>query len=209
MKDYIKNLNQISLSDDILDIIKYANENDVPIMQEQGMFFLMQLIKAKRPQKILEIGTAIGYSSIQMAIHSTALIDTIEKNSEMVRQALQNIVKLGLTDRITCYFQDALEMDVTQLRGEYDVIFIDAAKAQYEKFFVKYEPLLKLDGIIVSDNLLFHGLVVGDHEVSKNTKSLIMKIKKYTQWLKNHPNFDTTFYEIGDGIAVSERKRQI
>jgi predicted O-methyltransferase YrrM len=209
MKDYIKNLNQISLSDDILDIIKYANENDVPIMQEQGMFFLMQLIKAKRPQKILEIGTAIGYSSIQMAIHSTALIDTIEKNSEMVRQALQNIVKLGLTDRITCYFQDALEMDVTQLRGEYDVIFIDAAKAQYEKFFVKYEPLLKLDGIIVSDNLLFHGLVVGDHEVSKNTKSLITKIKKYTQWLKNHPNFDTTFYEIGDGIAVSERKRQI
>jgi predicted O-methyltransferase YrrM len=208
MYEYFNKLNQLDNNEAIQELKTYALSHKVPIIQEEGLVFLIQIIRLKEANKVLEIGTAIGYSSIQMARHTNAMIDTIEKDSQMVQEANKNIVSLNLQNRIHVFEADALELDVSKLSGPYDIIFIDGAKAQYEKFFEKYEHLLTPNGIIVSDNLLFHGLVYSNEALSKNLRGLVRKIEHYIEWLHSHPKYQTLFFDIGDGMAVSERKKK-
>ena len=184
---------------------KYAKEKKVPIIQKEGLNFLLKIIKENNIKTILEIGTAIGYSAINMAkIDSNISVTTIERNNEMYLQAKQNINDFKLEDRINLIYGDAL---FTEIEGEYDLIFIDAAKAQYIKFFEKYKKNLNKKGIIITDNLNFHGLAKNPEEIkSKNLKALVKKINLYKEFLKENKDYSTTFYEIGDGIAISKRK---
>ncbi len=192
----------------ILETIKiYAQKNDVPIISDEGLLYLLQLIQKKNVKKILEIGTAIAYSAICMALSDHELIiDTIERNSEMCALAKQNITKLGLNKQINVYYGDALLLDLNLLQANYDLIFIDAAKAQYKKFFIRYSSLLKTKGLIVSDNLLFHGFVNSEEKIySRNLRQLVKKIKAYNNWLINNTAYKTVFVSVGDGMAVSEK----
>ena len=181
----------------------YAKENNVPIIQKDGLNFLIEYIKQKNVKTILEIGTAIGYSSINMALVSDDIqITTIERNEKMYKQAIENIKDFNLENRINVIYGDALD---TVVQGKYDLIFIDAAKAQYIKFFEKYKQNLQINGTIITDNLNFHGLALHPEEIhSKNLKALVRKINNYKDFLINNKEFNTTFYEIGDGIAVSK-----
>ena len=181
----------------------YAKENNVPIIQKDGLNFLIEYIKQKNVKTILEIGTAIGYSSINMALVSDDIqITTIERNEKMYKQAIENIKDFNLENRINVIYGDALD---TVVQGKYDLIFIDAAKAQYIKFFEKYKQNLQMNGTIITDNLNFHGLALHPEEIhSKNLKALVRKINNYKDFLINNKEFNTTFYEIGDGIAVSK-----
>lgn len=181
----------------------YAKENNVPIIQKDGLNFLIEYIKQKNVKTILEIGTAIGYSSINMALVSDDIqITTIERNEKMYKQAIENIKDFNLENRINVIYGDALD---TVVQGKYDLIFIDAAKAQYIKFFEKYKQNLQINGTIITDNLNFHGLALHPEEIhSKNLKALVRKINNYKDFLINNKKFNTTFYEIGDGIAVSK-----
>jgi len=205
MNQYFSDWNLSKIPDSVKEIKEQANLNNIPIMQEDGMAFLVQMIRIKRPKRILEIGTAIGYSAIQMALHSNANIDTIERDAEMVDRARKNVQTTGMAERVRIFHGDALTLELDLLYENYDIIFIDAAKSQYINFFTRYQTLLDRSGFIVSDNLLFHGMTFGSKQVGRNTRHLLMKIKKYMEWLKNHPDFDTLFFDIGDGIAVSER----
>lgn len=186
----------------ITEIEQYAYENDIPIMQKDGIEFLTNYIKDKKIKKILEIGSAIGYSAIKMAlVDNDIIVTTIERDEERYRIAVENINKFNLNHRIELILGDALE---TNILGEYDLIFIDAAKSQYINFFEKYELNLKIGGAIVTDNLSFHGLVEDDSKTNnRNTKQLVKKIRKYIEYLKNNTKYATTFYELGDGVAVS------
>lgn len=183
---------------------KYAKENNVPIIQKDGLNFLIKYIKENNVKNILEIGTAIGYSAINMALLSENIkITTIERNREMYSLANINVKNFHLENRINLIFGDALE---TEIYGTYDLIFIDAAKAQYIKFFERYKKNLSSSGAIITDNLNFHGLAAHPEEIhSKNLRALVTKINNYKDFLKNNKEFTTTFYEIGDGIAVSKR----
>ncbi len=181
----------------------YAKENNVPIIQKEGLNFLIEYIKQNNVKTILEIGTAIGYSSINMALVSDDIqITTIERNEKMYKQAIKNIKDFNLENRINVIYGDALD---TVVQGKYDLIFIDAAKAQYIKFFEKYKQNLQMNGAIITDNLNFHGLALHPEEIhSKNLKALVRKINNYKDFLINNKEFQTVFYEIGDGIAVSK-----
>lgn len=181
----------------------YAKENNVPIIQKDGLNFLIEYIKQNNVKTILEIGTAIGYSSINMALVSDDIqITTIERNEKMYKQAIKNIKDFNLENRINVIYGDALD---TVVQGKYDLIFIDAAKAQYIKFFEKYKQNLQMNGTIITDNLNFHGLALHPEEIhSKNLKALVRKINNYKDFLINNKEFQTVFYEIGDGIAVSK-----
>lgn len=181
----------------------YAKENNVPIIQKDGLNFLIEYIKQKNVKTILEIGTAIGYSSINMALVSDDIqITTIERNEKMYKQAIENIKDFNLENRINVIYGDALD---TVVQDKYDLIFIDAAKAQYIKFFEKYKQNLQINGTIITDNLNFHGLALHPEEIhSKNLKALVRKINNYKDFLINNKEFQTVFYEIGDGIAVSK-----
>ena len=188
----------------ITELEKYAKENKVPIIQQDGLNFIINYIKENKVKNILEIGTAIGYSAINMALTSKDIkITTIERNEKMYAEARKNIRKFELEKRITLVLKDALDIEV---KGKYDLIFIDAAKAQYIKFFEKFKHNLTNDGVIITDNLNFHGLTKNPETIqSKNLRALVTKINKYKEFLKNNKEFKTTFYQIGDGITVSKR----
>lgn len=190
----------------IEDLERYATEHNVPIMQKDGITFLTDYIKEhKNIKNILEIGCAIGYSSICMAlVRDDIYVTTIERDRERYLKAIENVKAFHLEDRITILFQDALDVS---LKEQYDLIFIDAAKSQYIKFFEKFTPYLKENGVVFSDNLAFHGYTKQETRIeSKNLRQLVNKIRKYILYLQEHPNFITEFYEIGDGIAVTNKK---
>ena len=202
--EYLDNLNKFDFNSLDLELREYAKINNVPIIQDEGLHFLRQMIILKQCKNILEIGTAIGYSSIQMA-KLGANVDTIEINENMYNLAIENIKKANLENKINVFFKDALEIDINDLK-KYDLIFIDAAKAQYINFFNKFKVLLNDNGIIITDNLLFHGLVLEENIESRNLRQLIKKIRGYNTWLMEQTDFDTTIYNIGDGLALSIKK---
>ena len=186
-------------------IEEYAHENNIPIMMSDGIEFLTDYIKKNKVKRILEIGSAIGYSAIRMALVDDDInVVTIERDVLRYNEAVKNINDFDLSDRIDIRLADALECSID---GEFDLIFIDAAKAQYIKFFEKYKKNLAEDGVIISDNLSFHGMVDNiDGITNRNTKQLVGKIIKYVDFLKNNLEFDTEFISIGDGIGISRRK---
>ena len=191
--------------DELLSIKAFANREAVPIMQDEGCDFICDYIKEHNCKNILEIGTAIGYSSIRFAkIADDIRVTTIELDIDRHIKAVENFKNCGLESRITAIHGDALTYP---LEGLFDLIFIDAAKAQYIKFFEKYKANLAPEGVIISDNLSFHGMV-DDLSLTHNysTKKLVKKIQKYAEYLRTNQEFETTFYEVGDRIAVSCRR---
>lgn len=194
----------------INDIKAYALENDVPIVLDGGLEIILDEIKKNKVKKILEVGCAIGYSSINMALASEDIIvHTIERNEKMYNKAIENVKRMELEDKIKIFYSDALTLDDDLLFYDYDLIFVDAAKAQYIKFFEKYEKHLKIGGIIISDNLSFHGLAEkwreGDNSMSRDLRALMRKVNKFIDWLKENDKYETVFYDQGDGVAVSKK----
>ncbi len=208
MNKYLEELNRKLQKLGVLNLELYAKEHDVPIIEYDSLMVLKALINVNNVKKILEIGTAIAYSSINMAlINDDIIIDTIERNKEMYDLATKNILEYGLDKQIRVHFNDALEIDLNVLEKEYDLIFIDAAKAQSEKFFNMFSPLLKKTGIIVTDNLLFHGCVENSEGQSKNVKNMVKKIDAYNHFLVNLEDYNTVFIDTGDGLAVTTRRK--
>ena len=193
------------MDDVIKEMEKYAEEKGIPIMQKRGMNFLGKFIEKNNIKSILEIGTAIGYSAINMAlVNDDITVVSIERDQDRYIEAIKNIKKCKLEKRITLVLVDALNIDLT---GKYDMLFIDAAKAQYIKFFEKYKENLVDDGFVVSDNIDFHGFVENKEEIkSRNLRQLVTKIQRYIDFLTNNEEFDTKFYKVGDGIAITYRK---
>jgi predicted O-methyltransferase YrrM len=182
----------------------YATENSVPIMFDEGIEFIVNYIKNNDVSFILEIGTAIGYSAIKFAqIHPEIRIFTIEYDIDRYQQAVKNVNKFNLDDKITVFLGDALKFDFTE---KFDLIFIDGAKSQYINFFEKYKNNLSENGVFISDNLFFHGMVENP-ELTQNysTIKLLRKLKRYIDFLKANTEFQTEFYQLGDGVAVSRR----
>lgn len=189
----------------VKEIRTYAKENNVPIMLDDGIEFLTNYIVKNKINTVLEIGTAIGYSAIMMALANPDLtVTTIERDEKRYLEALKNIKKLKLENRIRLIFNDALDANI---EGKYDLIFIDAAKAQSIKFFEKFERNLNPGGVIVTDNLEFHGLVKKKEEEieSRNLRALVRKVKEYINFLKANDRYETEFLSIGDGISVSKK----
>jgi len=185
------------------EIEEYARINNVPIMLKDGINFLTDYIKKNNVKKILEIGCAIGYSSIKMAlVDENITVTTIERDNIRYNEAIKNINKFNLNNRINVIFDDAFNVELTE---QYDLIFIDAAKSQYIKFFEKFKKNLKQDGTIISDNLEFHGLVRETNIKNRNTRQLVRKINEYVSFLKENKEFNTEFISIGDGIGISKR----
>lgn len=203
---YLDQYRIINQNKELLEIEQYGIENNVPIITKDSLETVLTLINAISAKKILEIGTAIGYSSSCFVINSDRKIDTIERNQEMVKIAGENIKKLNLEKQVNIIYSDALEIDNESLSKDYDVLFIDAAKAQSIKFFNKFSSLVKDDGIIITDNILFHGCVENQEGLSKNVKNMVKKIDEYNKFLFEHEEYDTYFLECGDGLAVSKKK---
>lgn len=184
---------------------EYAKINRIPIMQKDGIEYLCNYIKENNIKTILEIGTAIGYSAIKMAKVSDHInITTIEKDEERYNLAITNIKKYNLEDRIKVILGDAL---VTNIEGTFDLIFIDASKGHNIDFFEKYKHNLTQTGVIITDNLSFHGLVEDESlAITKNQKGIVKKIKIFIDYLDNNKEFKTEYISVGDKISISIRR---
>ncbi|PAT01569.1 hypothetical protein CI105_05710 [Candidatus Izimaplasma bacterium ZiA1] len=205
INNYLSNKNKKETNELLVSLRRYANDHKVPIITYEGINFLNQIIKLSNASKVLEIGTAIGYSSISMVKNTNCIVTSIERDETMYNEAIKNIKAAGLEDNINVIFNDALLVDETQL-GEFDLIFIDAAKAQSIKFFEKYETLLSDKGVIVTDNLVFHGLVVAEIK-DRNLKQLVRKIDTFNDYVVNRKEYDSFIYQIGDGMSVSIKRK--
>lgn len=184
---------------------EYAKINNIPIMQKDGILYLINYIKENNIKNILEIGSAIGYSSIMMAsINSDIRITTIERDKDRYDLAVSNIKKYNLDNQINIIYGDAVDTDIT---GMYDLIFIDAAKGKNIFFFEKYKNNLVKRGTIITDNLSFHGLVEDNSLIkTKNQRGIVNKIKDFISFLDNNDEFDTEYIPVGDKIAISKRR---
>lgn len=187
----------------------YAEQHHVPIMEDQGIEFLLQLLEDQKPKTMLEIGAAIGFSAIKVAAAlPDCQIDTIERDEERFDKAVKFIAEAGLDKRIRIFHADALEFDLEELNPAYDAIFIDAAKGQYERFFEKYEVLLAEDGILYCDNMKMHGMAEQEiSEVPRRKRTMIRNIKQFREKMMAHPDYDTTLLSAGDGIMVCKKKK--
>jgi caffeoyl-CoA O-methyltransferase len=184
-----------------------AQAEGIPIIRPAAAAFLRMLCEIQNPRNILEIGTAIGYSTIHMAeAAARAEVVTIEIDSERAARAALNFQEAGLAERIRLIEGDALE-HLPSMRETFDLIFIDAAKGKYVQFMEEAFRLCAPGGIIVSDNVLYRGLTaLPPEEVNRRHRSTARRLREYNEWLANHPGLSTTFLTVGDGMAVSRKR---
>ena len=166
----------------------YADENNVPIITDEGINYIKKYIEDNNVKSILEIGAAIGYSSIMMALTNDNIkITTVERDEKRYLEAVKNIKKFNLEDRITLLYKDAFDVNLTE---KFDLIFIDAAKAQNTRFFEKFEVNLEKNGTIITDNMNFHGLVEDPETIqSRNLRALVRKVRNYHEFLENNERY--------------------
>jgi Predicted O-methyltransferase len=206
MEHYIRSL--IKDHNEMLkELEDYAHSNHVPIIHKEVAKFLELMITIKRPLKILELGTAIGYSAILMSLSSreSSLITTIERDKKMIELAQGNIEKYGFKDKINIIEGDCLEI-LQKLDDKYDMIFMDAGKGHYNHFLKECVRLLSKDGIIIADNVLFRGMVATDELVERRKITIVKRMRKYLEMISDDEKFITSIIPMGDGIAVTTRR---
>ena len=191
-----------------INIIKQkALEDKVPIIMDDTLEVIAKILRELKPNKILEIGTAVGYSAICFSeyLQENGRIDTIERDSERVKEARENIKKAEVADKINIYEGDAVEILPT-LNDEYDVVFIDAAKGKYPFFLNQALRMIKPGGVIFADNILYKGYVMSDYNKHKQ-RTAVRNLREYIAEITNNENLETEILEVGDGLAISRIKK--
>ena len=205
IKNYIEDLTPET--DDFMKSLEiFAYYNHVPIITKDTRRFLQIFLKILKPEKILEVGTAIGYSAITFAkILPDARITTIEIEEEMFDLAYKNIKKAGFSQRINQILDDARNV-LPFLETTYDFIFMDAAKGQYTEYYEPVKRLLKPGGVLMSDNVLFKGMVANEELVPRNKRAIVNDLMDFNETLFKDTDFETSFIPMGDGVAISIKK---
>jgi len=192
---------------DVIDSIKQkALEEHIPIIMDDTLEVVDKILTEIKPTRILEIGTAVGYSAICFSkyLQKEGKIDTIERDSERVAEARINIKNVGVEDKINIYEGDAVEILPT-LNEKYDVVFIDAAKGKYPFFLKEALRMIKPNGIILADNILYKGYVMSDYNKHKQ-RTAVRNLREYVKEVTENPNIETEILEVGDGLAISRIK---
>ncbi|MDK2804845.1 O-methyltransferase [Thermoanaerobacterium thermosaccharolyticum] len=188
------------------DIEDYANKNFIPIVKPEVAKFLETIIKIKQPENILEIGTAIGYSSIVMlSAYENSKVFTIEKDMDMAEIAKENFIKASLLNRVELIKGDALDV-LPCLNRKYDLIFIDASKGHYKEFFDESLKVLKHNGVLICDNILYKGYVVNEVHVKHKRRTIVYRMRDFISYILNKTGISTSIIPIGDGLSISVKE---
>ena len=200
VEDYIRHT--LKDADGLLKELEvFAEENSVPIVHKEVSDLLKVLSKMQKPQRILEVGCAIGYSSILFATTCEGNVDitTCERNPVMIERAKENIKRAGFENNIRILEGDAVEQ-LKNVEGEFDMIFLDAAKGQYKLF---YDLVIKVGGVLISDNILYKGMIASDDLVVRRKKTIVKRMRNYLDYICNCDYLTTSLLPMGDGVAIS------
>lgn len=191
------------------EIEKYGRDNKIPILLDDSLEYISNILEKVKPYRILEIGTAIGFSAINFSkyLSENGRIDTIEIESLRVEQALENIQKVGVSDKIRVIEGDALDI-LPYLVEKYDVVFIDAAKGKYNEFFEHAKRLCKAGGYIIADNVLYKGMVQSDYNKHKQ-RTAVNKLRIFIDTVLNDEKLESELLDIGDGLMISKVKEEM
>ena len=206
IEDYLRDLKDLK-DEKLREMMDYAEENHVPIVERESEEFINFLLAIHKPKKILELGTAIGYSSISFAKRNKCIekIDSVELKSEMAEIARKNISDVGLENIISVHESDAYDF-LEDLEESYDLIFIDAAKGQYEKYFDSALKNLNEKGLIICDNVLFKGMIAEDSLVKRRKITIVKRLRKFLKDISEDERFISSVVPIGDGVLLVRRK---
>ena len=182
-----------------------ALDEHIPIIMDDTLAVIDKVLKEIKPKKILEIGTAVGYSAMCFSecLQEGGRIDTIERDEERIAQAKENIVKVGVQEKINIIEGDAVEI-LPNLNEKYDMIFIDAAKGKYPFFLQESLRMLNENGIIFADNILYKGYVMSDYNKHKQ-RTAVRNLREYIAEVTNNPELETEILEVGDGLAITKK----
>lgn len=208
VEDYIRTT--LKEKDGLLrELEEYANEHNVPIVHKEVSELLKVLLKIQKPKRILEVGCAIGYSSILFAsvLDEDVEIITVERNEKMIEQAKKNFERSGFDNNITLLEGDAEEL-LKNVEGEFDMIFLDAAKGQYQLFYDLVIDKLKVGGLLISDNILYKGMIADDALVMRRKKTIVKRMRNYLDYICNCNYLSTSLIPIGDGVALSYKEKE-
>ena len=195
------------MNKEVLEKIKQkALEEHIPIIMDDTLEAIGKELKNNPPNRILEIGTAVGYSAICFSefLAEGGIIDTIERDEERIEQAKMNIKNVEVTEKINIYEGDAVEILPT-LNEKYDMVFIDAAKGKYPFFLKEALRMINQNGIIFADNILYKGYVMSDYNKHKQ-RTAVRNLREYIKEVSENPNLETEILEVGDGLAISKIK---
>ena len=184
--------------------IEALNEN-IPIIMDDTLAVISKILQEEKPKQILEIGTAVGYSAICFSeyLEEDGSIDTIEREEERFLKAKENIKKAEVEDKINLFFGDAVELLPT-FNKEYDIVFIDAAKGKYPFFLKEALRMLKKNGIIIADNILYKGYVMSDYNKHKQ-RTAVRNLREYIKEVSENDELETKILEVGDGLAITRK----
>lgn len=193
---------------DIEQIKQKALEEHIPIIMDETLEEVRKILEELKPTKILEIGTAVGYSAIRFSkyLQEDGIIDTIERDQERIKEARQNIKDMNLEEKIHIFEGDALEILPT-LSGPYDMVFIDAAKGKYPIFLQEALRMLKVGGIIIGDNVLYKGYVLSDYNKHKQ-RTAVRGLRQFLTDLEENKSLETKLLEVGDGLIISKKIKE-
>jgi predicted O-methyltransferase YrrM len=204
--NYIKSL--IEENEEIAKFRKESEDRNIPIIHEEVANFIKVILHLHKPLKILELGTAVGFSSFFMAKiidNDKLVIKTVERRDFFIDEASKNLEKLNYKGNIEILHGDALNI-LENLEDTFDLVFIDAAKSKYLDFLPYCFKLLKKDGIIISDNVLYKGMIANDDLVERRQKTIVRKMRKYLKTITNHPSMESSILPLGDGLAITVKK---
>lgn len=190
--------------EEIKEIEAFGRINGYPIIREKGAQVLVKLVSENKPKKILEIGTAIGYSGSLMLLNSDATLVTLELNEESAKIARENFEKLGLSNRVKVVVGDAKE-SIQKLNEKFDFIFLDGPKGQYINYLPILLQLLNVGGLLVADNVHYHGLVLKEGVPEKKHRTIVNNLRKYLQSVTSDDTLETEVLPFADGISISRK----
>ncbi|MBR2904033.1 MAG: O-methyltransferase [Clostridia bacterium] len=200
---YTSSLAKPNITEDLRAARADALSRGVPVADDETLNYLLVMLAATKPNKILEIGSAVGLSAVAMAkACPQATITTMELDEERFLEAKENFVKFGVDNRVTAYLGDAGEI-LVMMDGKYDFVFLDGPKAQYEKYLFDLKRLMKKGAVLFADDVLLFGWVDGKEETPQKRRSIVEKIRAYLSCIVEDKDFVTSVIDVGDGVALS------